>query len=115
MGSLRGGHEVAHGGLVAVAQELDRVGVVLDAAHANPAEPAIPVLQMVAFTILFNITGQPAISLPLHRTGEGLPIGAQLVGGPWDEATLIRLASALEEAAPWADRRPDVERLAAPA
>jgi amidase len=89
------------------------VGVVRDAAHANPAEPAIPVLQMVAFTILFNITGQPAISLPLHRTGDGLPIGAQLVGGPWDEATLIRLASALEEAAPWADRRPDVERLAA--
>jgi amidase len=69
----------------------------------------------VAFTILFNITGQPAISLPLHRTAEGLPIGAQLVAGPWDEATLIRLGSALEQVAPWADRRPDVERLAAAA
>ena len=89
------------------------VGAVLEAVHANPTEPAVPVLQMVAFTILFNITGQPAITVPLHRTGEGLPIGAQLVGGPWDEATLIRLASALEQAAPWAARRPDVERLAA--
>jgi amidase len=69
----------------------------------------------VAFTILFNLTGLPAISLPLHRTAEGVPIGVQLVAGPWDEATLIRLASALEEAAPWADRRPDVERLAAAA
>ena len=87
-------------------------GAVLEAVHASPSEPAIPVLQMVAFTILFNITGQPAISLPVHRTGEGLPIGAQLVAGPWDEATLIRLGSALEQAAPWADRRPDVERLA---
>jgi amidase len=90
-------------------------GAVLEAVHANPSEPAIPVLQMVAFTILFNITGQPAISLPLHRTAEGLPIGAQLVAGPWDEATLIRLGSALEQVAPWADRRPDVERLAAAA
>ena len=91
------------------------VGAVLEAVHANPTEPAVPVLQMVAFTILFNITGQPAITLPLHRTGEGLPIGAQLVGGPWDEATLIRLGSALEQAAPWAGRRPDVDRLAAAA
>ena len=91
------------------------VGAVLEAVHAKPDEPAVPVLQMVAFTILFNITGLPAISLPLHRTSEGVPIGVQLVAGPWDEGTLVRLASALEEAAPWADRRPNVERLAAPA
>ena len=91
------------------------VGAVLEAVHAKPDEPAVPVLQMVAFTILFNITGLPAISLPLHRTGEGVPIGVQLVAGPWDEGTLVRLASALEEAAPWADRRPNVERLAAAA
>ena len=91
------------------------VGAVLEAVHAKPDEPAVPVLQMVAFTILFNITGLPAISLPLHRTGEGVPIGVQLVAGPSDEGTLVRLASALEEAAPWADRRPNVERLAAAA
>jgi amidase len=91
------------------------VGAVLEAVHAKPDEPAVPVLQMVAFTILFNITGLPAISLPLHRTSEGVPIGVQLVAGPWDEGTLVRLASALEEAAPWADRRPNVERLAAAA
>jgi amidase len=91
------------------------VGSVLEAAHASPGEPAPAVLQMVAFTAFANITGQPAISLPLHRTGDGVPIGAQLTGGPWDEATLIRLAAQLEQAAPWADRRPDVDRLASAA
>jgi len=70
---------------------------------------------MVAFTAFSNITGQPAISLPLHRTGDGVPIGAQLTGGPWDEATLIRLAAHLEHAAPWAGQRPDVDRLASAA
>jgi amidase len=89
------------------------VGAVLEAVHANPTEPAPPVLQMVAFMVLFNLTGQPAVSLPLHRTGAGVPIGVQLVGGPWEEATLIRLASALEGAAPWSGQRPDVDRLVA--
>jgi amidase len=91
------------------------VGSVLEAAHAAPGEPVPPVLAMVAFTIIGNLTGLPAISLPLHRTGDGVPIGAQLTGGPWDEATLIRLAAQLEEAAPWAGQRPDVERLASAA
>jgi amidase len=90
-------------------------GTVMEAAHAAGGEPAVPVLQMVAFTALGNVTGLPAISLPLHRTGDGLPIGVQLTGGPWDEATLIRVASQLERAAPWADRRPDAEALAAAA
>jgi amidase len=91
------------------------VGTVLEAVHAAPGEPALPVIQMVAFTIFGNMTGLPAISLPLHATASGLPIGVQLTGGPWDEATLIRLAAQLEQAQPWAGRRPDVDRLAAAA
>jgi amidase len=91
------------------------VGAVLEAVHAAGEEPAIPVIQMVAFTALANITGLPAVSLPLHVAESGLPVGAQLVAGPWDEATLIRLASALERAQPWGDRRPDLGRLAAAA
>ena len=60
------------------------------------------------FTPLFNTTGQPAISLPLYMTPAGLPIGVQFVGRFGDEATLIRLASQLEQARPWAKRKPPV-------
>ena len=61
-----------------------------------------------AVTPLFNATGQPAISLPLHWSDSGLPIGVQLVGGPWAEAVLLRLSAQLEQAMPWRDRRPPV-------
>ena len=60
------------------------------------------------FLPLFNCTGQPAISLPLCRSPDGLPLGMQLVGRFGDEATLLRLAAQLEEAQPWRDRRPPV-------
>ena len=60
------------------------------------------------FTAMFNITGQPGISLPLAWTDDGLPIGVQLVGRYGDEATLLRLAVQLERAFPWADRVPGV-------
>lgn len=60
----------------------------------------------IPFTPIANITGQPAVSLPLYWTDEGLPIGVQLVGAPADEATLIRLSSQLEEARPWKDKHP---------
>jgi amidase len=80
-------------------------GAVLELAHANPGQPVEPVLAMVAFTIFANITGLPALSLPVHTTDDGFPVGAQLVGAPFCEAQLIRLGHALEEALPWADRR----------
>jgi amidase len=64
--------------------------------------------QFNAFTNLFNATGLPAISLPLCQSSTGLPIGIQFVVGFGEEALLIRVASALEEALPWADRKPPV-------
>ena len=57
------------------------------------------------FTAAFNVTGQPAISVPLHWTDDGLPIGVQLVGPPLGDALLVRVASQLESARPWAGRR----------
>ncbi|MGH2812274.1 MAG: amidase, partial [Actinomycetota bacterium] len=56
----------------------------------------------------FNVTGQPAISLPLHLTGDGLPLGVQLVSALYREDLLIRVAAQLEQAAPWGERGPPV-------
>jgi Asp-tRNA(Asn)/Glu-tRNA(Gln) amidotransferase A subunit family amidase len=54
----------------------------------------------------FNVSGQPAMTVPLGQSAEGLPIGVQFVGQPAGEALLFRLAGQLEEAAPWASHRP---------
>jgi amidase len=66
------------------------------------------VFAYVPFTPLFNSTGQPAISLPLHWSVTGLPVGVQFAGRFGDESTLLRLASQLEQARPWAGKRPPV-------
>jgi len=66
-------------------------------------------LEKTPNTMLFNLTGQPAISLPFSWNGDGLPIGIQLAARPGDEAALLRLAAQLEEARPWQQRRPPLE------
>ena len=66
------------------------------------------IASFMPYTAQFNVTGQPAVSLPLHWTPEGLPVGVQLVAEFGREDVLVRVAAALEEAAPWADRRPGV-------
>jgi amidase len=60
------------------------------------------------YTAQFNMTGQPAISLPIHTSKDGLPMGVQFVGAPYREDVLIRLAAQIESAAPWASRQPAV-------
>jgi amidase len=76
-----------------------------------PDEPLHGILRaatMIPFTPAFNVTGQPAVSLPLHTSADGLPIGVQLVAAAGREDVLVRVAAQLEAAAPWADRRPPV-------
>jgi amidase len=85
--------------------EPPRVGL-LEAVHAGAGVPILEIVAMAAFTAIFNITGQPAVSLPLHVAESGLPVGVQIVAGPWQDAALIRVASQLEQADPWSHRHP---------
>jgi amidase len=73
---------------------------------ADPAADFEAQKRFTPFTAPYNMSGQPVVTVPLHWTDAGLPIGIQLVGRPYDETTLLSLASQLEAAAPWAARRP---------
>ena len=83
-----------------------RAGSILEAQHAAPEQPVMEVVASVAFTAFGNVTGLPAVSLPLYWTDEGVPVGVQLTAGPWQEARLISLSAQLEQARPWAQRSP---------
>ena len=74
----------------------------------NPLMPIVRATPYAIFTAGFNSSGQPAISLPLHWSEDGLPIGVQLVAAYGREDLLIRVAAQLEQAQPWADRHPAV-------
>jgi amidase len=84
------------------------VGSVLEAQHAAPEVATFDVVASVVFAAFGNVTGLPAISLPLYWTEERVPVGTMLTGAPFDEATLIRLGAQLEAARPWAERLPAV-------
>jgi amidase len=66
------------------------------------------VIEALQYTAQFNVSGQPAVSLPLHMTPDGLPVGLQLVAAYGREDLLVRIASQIEQAAPWVDRKPPV-------
>jgi amidase len=84
------------------------LGMIGNGHEDNPLAPIERAIPYAAFTAGFNATGQPAMSLPLHWSEAGLPIGVQLVADMGREDLLLRAASQLEEAQPWTERRPPV-------
>jgi Asp-tRNA(Asn)/Glu-tRNA(Gln) amidotransferase A subunit family amidase len=65
-------------------------------------DPATELGTLIPYTCPFNLTGQPAVSVPCGFTGEGLPVGLQIVGRPFGDADVLRIAGAYEHATPWA-------------
>jgi amidase len=75
----------------------------------DPLRALLNSYPMAVFTSLFNVTGQPAISVPVHHDdATGLPVGVQIVAAPWREDLLLQVSRTLELAHPWTDRRPPI-------
>jgi len=91
----------------ALAERPVRIGEI-DSCSDDPWEDFRRSGRFTPYTALFNVTGQPAISVPLFHGDDGLPTAVQLAGRPADETTLISLAAQLESSRPWADRRPEL-------
>jgi amidase/6-aminohexanoate-cyclic-dimer hydrolase len=80
----------------------------LSLSPASLPQYAKEVTEFGPYTALYNVTGQPSMSVPLHWSADGLPVGVMFSGRFGDEATLFRLASQLEKARPWSGKRPAV-------
>ena len=80
------------------------IGAIRD--DADPARDFEDQKAFTPWTSAWNLTGMPAVSLPLHVTGDGLPVGVMLAGRPAEEHVLLSLSAQLEAAAPWIDRKP---------
>ncbi len=131
LGTARKGERVSAADYVRATQTAHRLGRQMAAFHAShdvlltpglgTLPPALGWIDMMMedvdeywrrvftfspFTVWFNITGQPAMMLPLGRTGDGFPVAVQLAGRHGDEATLFQLGAQLERARPWFDRKP---------
>jgi amidase len=91
----------------ALAERPVRIGEI-DACSDDPWEDFRRSGLFTPYTAIFNVTGQPAISVPLFHGDDGLPTAVQMAGRPADEGTLLSLAAQLETARPWADRRPEL-------
>ena len=94
----------------ALAQRPVRIGEI-DACSDEPWEDFRRSGEFTPYTAIFNVTGQPAISLPLFHGDDGMPLCVQLAGRPAGEAELLSLAAQLEQAHPWAQRRPPRHQL----
>ncbi|WP_026128769.1 amidase [Nocardiopsis halophila] len=80
-------------------------------AAEDPREEFARMSAFTPYTSMFNVTGQPSVSVPLHWTAGGLPVGVMLTGRMGEEGLLLSLSAQLERARPWADRRPDLSVL----
>jgi Asp-tRNA(Asn)/Glu-tRNA(Gln) amidotransferase A subunit family amidase len=81
---------------------------VLSLSPANIAQYTKDITEFGPYTALYNVTGQPSMSVPLHWSADGLPIGVMFSGRFGEDATLLRLAAQLEKAKPWLGQKPNV-------
>ncbi len=104
--AIAGWFEAGHDLLLTptMAEVAPKLGEIDDTLTDDPMDAFHRSFPSGAFTALFNVTGQPAISLPLHWSSEDVPVGVQLVAPFGREDLLIRVAAQLERAQPWADR-----------
>jgi amidase len=98
----------------ALARRPVRIGEI-DTCGDDPWDEFRKAGEFTPYTAIFNVTGQPAISVPLFHGGDGLPLAVQLVGPPAGEGLLLQLAAQLERAHPWSNRKPPSLPAEAPA
>jgi amidase len=105
-----GAYQLPAGQRAALKALLALPGKVLMSQRDRILEAYEPVFAAAPYTMVANVTGQPSLTLPLHWTEDGLPMGMLFTARIGDEATLFRLAGQLEQALPWRDREPEIVR-----